>query len=64
MVTINYDNTIYTGRLISIQAIEQSFLGEGGRNVIKNAGYDVVIMDAFGAIIYVLVDDLSCISWS
>lgn len=64
MVTINYDNTIYTGRLISIQAIEQSFLGEDGRNVIKNAGYDVVIMDAFGAIIYVLVDDLSCISWS
>ena len=64
MVVINYDGTTYYGRLISIQAIEQELVGTDNKKVIKNAGYDVVIMDSFGAVIYLMLEDLNCIIWS
>lgn len=64
MVIINYDGTTYYGRLISIQAIEQELVGTDNKKVIKNVGYDVVIMDSFGAVIYLMIEDLNCIIWS
>ena len=50
--------------VISIQAIEQELVGTDNKKVIKNVGYDVVIMDSFGAVIYLMIEDLNCIIWS
>lgn len=63
MIEVNYQGTIYSGRLICLQAVEQSFFSPDGVETFKNVGYDLTLMDANGAIIYLLIDSPTCITF-
>lgn len=62
MIEVEYCGSVYSGRLISLTAIE-SEIEVDGCNVIKNKAYDLVLMDANGAVIYLLIEDPQCIKW-
>ena len=61
MITVNYGGTQYCGRLIDLRAVEDVFHCPDGTDIYKNKAYDLTFMDANGAIIYLLIYDLSCV---
>ncbi|MBO4543553.1 MAG: hypothetical protein J5725_10285 [Bacteroidales bacterium] len=63
MIEVLYQKTTYVGRLICLQAVEDSHYLEDGTEVVKNIGYDLTLMDANGAIIYLLIDSPECITF-
>lgn len=64
MITVNYQGTQYSGRLISLQAVEDIFRCPDGTEIYQNKAYDLTLMDANGAIIYLLIDNPQCISFN
>lgn len=63
MIEVSFQGTVYSGRLICLQAIEKSFTSPDGIETFKNVGYDLTLMDANGAIIYLLIDSPTCITF-
>ena len=63
MIEVEYQGSVYSGRLICLQAIEKSFYSPDGIETYKNIGYDLTLMDANGAIIYLLIDSPTCITF-
>ena len=63
MIEVMYQGTVYSGRLICLQAIEQSFQCPDGTETYLNVGYDLTLMDANGAIIYLLIENPDCITF-
>lgn len=66
MVQIDFNGTLYSGRLISIQAIEdirRTYINNHYEDVYENVGYDLTLMDAFGAVIYLQIKDLNTIQF-
>ena len=63
MIEVEYQGSIYAGRLISLQAIEKTFTNPDGTEIFMNVGYDLTLMDANGAIIYLLIDSPNCITF-
>lgn len=61
MISVNFQGTVYTGRLIYIEAITDTSKDKDGTVYFTNVGYIVKLMDAFGAEIKIAVDDLKCI---
>ena len=66
MVEVNYNGTVYSGRLVRLEAIEdvaRTLIDDHYEDVYENIGYDLVLMDAFGAILYLQLKDLSNVSF-
>lgn len=63
MIRVTYNGSVYDGRLIAIHAVEDKSSLPNGDIVYDNKAYDVTIMDAFGAIIYLLITDLNAIEF-
>jgi len=59
MISVEYNGTEYQGRLIYLQAIEETARDfDGNCTVVRNKGYDLTLMDANGGIIYLVIKDL------
>ena len=66
MVEVNYNGTVYSGRLVRLEAIEdvtRTLINNHYEDVYENTGYDLTLMDAFGAILYLQLKDLSNVSF-
>ena len=66
MVEVNYNGTVYSGRLVRLEAIEavtRTLIDNHYEDVYENIGYDLVLMDSFGAILYLQLKDLSNVSF-
>ena len=66
MVEVKYNGTVYSGRLVSISAIEnvtRTLIDNHYEDVYENIGYDLILMDAFGATLYLQLKDLSNVSF-
>ena len=66
MVEVNYNGTVYSGRLVRLEAIEdvtRTLIDNHYEDVYENTGYDLILMDAFGAILYLQIKDLSNVSF-
>ena len=63
MVSVSYNGTVYEGRLVSINALTEEAVDERYSLVVRNIGYSVVLVDAFGATIKLCVMDLRDITF-
>ena len=66
MVEVKYNGTVYSGRLVRLEAIEavtRTLINNHYEDVYENTGYDLVLMDSFGAILYLQLKDLSNVSF-
>ncbi len=66
MVEVTYNGTLYSGRLVRLEAIEavtRTLIDNHYEDVYENTGYDLILMDAFGAILYLQLKDLSNVSF-
>ena len=66
MVEVNYNGTVYSGRLVRLEAIEavtRTLINNHYEDVYENTGYDLVLMDSFGEILYLQLKDLSNVSF-
>lgn len=66
MVEVSYNGTVYSGRLVRLEAIEdvtRTLIDNHYEDVYENTGYDLILMDAFGAILYLQLKDLSNVSF-
>lgn len=54
MVEVTYNGTVYSGRLVRLEAIEdvtRTLIDNHYEDVYENTGYDLILMDSFGAIL-------------
>jgi hypothetical protein len=58
LISVLYNGTEYVGRLISINSIAREVYTDDG-TAIKNEAYNVLLIDAFGAMIGLTITDLS-----
>ena len=66
MVEVTYNGTVYSGRLVRLEAIEavtRTLIDNHYEDVYENTGYDLILMDAFGATLYLQLKDLSNVSF-
>ena len=66
MVEVKYNGTVYSGRLVrleTIEAVTRTLIDNHYEDVYENTGYDLILMDAFGATLYLQLKDLSNVSF-